>query len=731
MECIDYRRVDIKSNLVKKLLNLLGISCLYPIQAEALKEGVEEGESLLVAAPTASGKTLVAMMAIASYLERNKRRRAFYITPLKSIAFEKFKSFEVFNNLGFSVKVSVGDYEKGIPNADIVISTYEKLDSSLRNNPSLLNDLGVLVVDEIHYVGDPDRGPILETLLAKILSLSNDLQIIALSATVPNAYRIAKWIGAKAIVSDWRPVPLIEGVYDERSSRIIFSDGTTKNVFRKTSIPYVDLVKDITDEGGHALVFVQSRKRAVQLAKQASKYKRYLNYDDRLAREYAREISLSNGPRFIREELSQLISSGVAYHHAGLSNELRLVVEEAFRAGALAAIYATPTLAAGVNLPARRVIVAEYYRYESGFKRPISVAEYKQLAGRAGRPGLDERGEAIIIASPFDDLNDIMEYYIKGRPEDVKSRLSGLRGVRHSVLGMIAGGISTKDQVVRVLKRTLYVFEGNRGIEGLAVRALGDLIEWGLVEKEGNVLRLTPVGHEASRFYIDPEGVAIVKELLSKAERISDATLLFIISLTPDMPTFRVSRREADKLVDEALDVMPEVFDLMIYGDEGETSALKAALVLKSWIEEVPEDTILEKYDVWPGDLHMMIETAQWLLVAYANLLEVSSWCKRKEVPQEMKILSQRVKYGVKPELLPLLSIPGIGRVRARRLYNAGFKTLADLARASPKELEAIPGIGPSTVASIMEFFGKNDEAEKYRAKGRTSRRGLLAYMDL
>ncbi len=728
MDCKDPENL-VKTDGSRKLLKLLGIRCLYPIQVEALEKGVEKGKNLLVASPTASGKTLVAMFSIVSSLERTKGR-AFYIAPLKSIAFEKYRDFSVFERMGLSVKVSVGDFEKGFPKADIVVSTYEKLDSTLRNTPSLLNELSVLVVDEIHFVGEPERGSLLETLLARILTLADGAQIIALSATVPNAGIIAKWLNAEAIVSDWRPVPLKEGVYNERKSRILFSDGSSRRIAKPTSLPFVDLVKDINDEEGYALVFVQSRKKAMQLSKQASKYSKLLGYNEKLAKEYARKIEASSAPRFLKEELASLITLGVSYHHAGLTSDLRMIIEEAFRSGALAAVYATPTLAAGVNLPARRVIVAEYYRYESGYRRPIGVNEYKQLAGRAGRPGLDKYGEAVIVVASTDNPEDVMKYYIHGKPENVRSKLAGLKGIRHSTLGLVASGTAKLDDILRVHERTLYSLQGGHEIKRLVNMAIDDLIEWKLIEDENDVFRLTPVGRETSRFYIDPSGVPLVKEHLEKIKKISDISILYVISRTPDIQGLRVSRKEGEKLIDEVLDEAPEIFDLIEYADDEELSALKVSLVLKRWIDEAPEDNIISIYDVWPGDLHSIIETARWLLSAYSSVLGAASWCKRRDLPSKMKVLAERVRYGVKAELLPLLAIPGIGRVRARKLYDAGFKTLADLASATPKDLESISGIGSLTVATIMEFFGRSDEAKIYKDKSKTLRRGLLAYMD-
>ncbi len=712
---------------VRRLLETLNVEKLYPVQQAALSAGVASGRSLVVAAPTASGKTLVALMAIASKLSR-EGGRAFYTAPLRSIAFEKYKDLRVLEKLGLRVRISVGDYERGLPSADVVVTTYEKLDSSLRAAPELAREASIVIVDEIHYIGDPKRGPLLEGLLARLLSVDDPPQVVALSATIPNAGEIAEWLGAEVVVSDWRPVPLREGVLD--GSEILFADGSRRPIRSPTGKAYVDLVADLSDEGGHALVFAQSRRRALQLAKQASKYSKYLYYNEKLAREWSAEIASSNAPAPVREELSELVRRGVAFHHAGLGNELRVMVEAAFREGGLAAVYATPTLAAGVNLPARRVIVAEYLRYEQGARRPISVAEYKQLAGRAGRPGLDRYGEAVIIPQGRDTPEALLDYYIRARPEPVESKLAGLRGLRHVILGLIASGHAVREEeIVSVARSTLYALQrGYRALGPLVRSALRQLRGWGLIEGDGGGYRTTPVGEAASRFYVDPESVNIFLDGIAEIRgKPTDAHLLYLIASTPDMPRLPTSRRESESLLDELLDRAPEVFDLIDYLDSEGAASVKALLILLDWINEVPEENIVTKYDVWPGDLYSLTDTGRWLASALSAVAEAAGM---RELSGRLRLLSERIRYGVKPELLQLTVIPGIGRVRARRLYNAGVKSLADLAAVEPARLAAIPGIGPSTVASILEFLGRHEEARLFRRRAAGAKRGLSAFLD-
>ena len=690
-----------------KLLELLGYKSLYPPQLKALEAGVEDGYSVVVASPTASGKTLIGLIAIVNRLA-SRGGRAFYTTPLRSVAMEKYREFRVLEAFGYSVGVSVGDYSEGEVRGDVVVTTYEKLDSLLRNERSLAESISVLVVDEIHYVGDSERGPPLESLIARILALSERPQIVGLSATIPNALELAEWLNARLVLDGWRPVPLYEGVY--RDGVIWYSDGRRRGVKQVTGLADVDLAIDCSSEGGQSLVFSQSRRRAVSLAVRASKFSAKLNYDERVAREASAELLETEGPRVLREELSQLARSGVAYHHAGLSSEQRRIIEDAFRRGGLAVIYATPTLAAGVNLPARRVIVDEYMRFEEGFWKPISVAEYKQLAGRAGRPGLDPYGEAVIIAKTGDSVEELLEGYAMGEVERVESKLGGLRGLRHMILGLIASGFASGvSEVLGVLRRTLYAAQ-NKGVdlEKLAGRAILDLKAWGLLEESEGALRATPLGYEVSRNYLDPESVPRARVYTARLRELGDLELLLLISMMPDMTTLPVPRREEGALVERLLDLKPGLVEAIDWLDPREVRGVKVALILYDWIEEAPEDEIAKRYNVGPGDVAVLVDNASWIAGSLSRVLPLMG--APADVGEKLKVLERRIEHGVRSELLPLVAIPKVGRVRARRLYNAGYRTLHDLIQADPEKLLKIPGIGPGVVKAIMEFLGRKWE---------------------
>jgi len=209
---------DIKDKLPEKLYTIIekeGISKLRPSQVKAIDNGLLERKSLLVCTPTASGKTLIAeMAALKSILEI--QGKAIYIVPLKALAAEKFKDFNRKYGENIRVALSIGDLDKSDPylsEYDLIICTSEKLDSLIRHHTPWLNQICTVIIDEIHLMNDPGRGPTLEILITILKQLLKNLQIIGLSATIGNPKELATWLGANLVVDNWRPVELHQGIY--------------------------------------------------------------------------------------------------------------------------------------------------------------------------------------------------------------------------------------------------------------------------------------------------------------------------------------------------------------------------------------------------------------------------------------------------------------------------------------------------------------------------------------
>ncbi len=436
-----------------------GIQELYPPQEEAVRKGLFDGRNMVMCTSTATGKTLMAELVMVNAVLTRGGVKAILAVPLRALAYEKARDLRIYERLGVRIAVTTGEYDKEdawLMNYDIVVTTYEKLDSLLRHKAEWLKQVGVLVIDEIHYIDDDKRGPTIESIIAKVKALGLNTQLLALSATVGNAEEIANYLNAELVVSDWRPVKLREGVYYD--GVIYYADGS-RALIKDLGNPVLSLVMNTIINGGQALVFTNSRSNTVKLAQQISHY--ICNYGTKLIEPSAlTKISSSiietSQSKLLGEELARIVKCGVAFHHAGLDMDTRSIVENSFRDRLIKVVVATTTLAAGVNLPARRVIIHEYRRYEPGIgMEELPVMEYKQMAGRAGRPGLDPYGEAVLIARSEDEIDYLIRNYVNARVEDVKSKFLTDKNLATHVLSAIASGYASSiDDVMRFVSST-------------------------------------------------------------------------------------------------------------------------------------------------------------------------------------------------------------------------------------------------------------------------------------
>ena len=729
---------------VKLLLAKHGYTELYPPQEEAVRKGALEGRNLVLASPTASGKTLVAeLCAVKHVLERGGK--VLYLTPLRALASEKFEDFRKYEELvkpeggRVRVAISTGDYDSSDPHLaryDIIVATNEKADSLMRHRAHWLGEVSLLVADEVHLLHTADRGPTLEVALTRMMQINPAAQILALSATIENAEEIAEWIGAECVATEWRPVPLKEGVlYREE---IIFKDGSSRRIPREHPHPSINLALQTVREGGQALIFTETRRAAVNLAlKAAQALGKTLSRGERRALAQLAEEILSVGEKTsLSEALAKAAAEGACAHHAGIHVAHRRIIEQAFRRGLIKILAATPTLAAGVNLPARTVIINSYMRYEPGLGRfEIPILEYKQMAGRAGRPRYDGVGEAILVASSHDEQEFLMEYYVCSRPERIWSKLAVEKALRSHVLAVVASGFAWTEQGVHeFFSRTFYAHQyGESVVRRPIALTLQFLAENELIVYEGAKVRATAFGKRTSELYIDPLTAVTFKHAFhsGRGNPSSPIALLHLVASTPDMaPKLYPSKRELPELQTlleeyrgEFLLEPPEPAGAWKTAEtaldyEAFLAELKCVRVLHAWINEVREAELLDRYKVEPGDLYRLVERAEWLLYAAGELAKLFG---KKEFIAPLAELRLRVKHGVRPELLPLVSLEGVGRVRARALYNAGLRTVEDVRRASLSQLLAVPGIGGKLAKSLKEQAGglvRKEELEEAERRG-------------
>ncbi len=699
-------QLDLSENILTALKEQ-GFIELHPPQAEAIPLALE-GKNLVVAIPTASGKSLIGYTAALKKV-LNEGKKVLYIVPLKALASEKKEDFERFSYLGFKVSMSTGDLDsddRWLKDADIVVATSEKADSLMRHGSSWIDNVGLVIVDEIHMLHDPGRGPTLEVALTKMKRRNKSMQIIALSATISNARDLALWLDAELVRSDWRPIELKEGVFYQ--NKITFENGS------EVEIPDVgedvwSLTREMILDGGQCIVFVNARRSTEALAVRYSKdMKKIAGLE--LSEEETSILEGDSESTAIGRKLATCVKCGIAFHNAGLTYSQRQFIEHNFRNGRIKCIVATPTLAAGINLPARRVIVRDTSRFEAGMgNSPIPVMEIKQMCGRAGRPGYDPYGEAILIAKNDKDAEHLMEDYIECDSESIISKLGNEKTLRSHILGLIAmEEVSTIDDIIDFLRESFYGSQSELfGAEGAVENVVEFLAKHSMISLDGETFKPLPFGKRVSDLYIDPESAVILKEALEKIEDYTDdLMILHAVASTPDVLGLYPKKKDTDALY-SILDLYEDQF-LVEIPDEGDyhfeyfMGDLKTANLALDWINEMEEDEITETMGIGPGDIRSRVDSIEWLLYAMIEIAVLF----RTDVVKRLRAMNTRVKYGVKPELLELVSLKGVGRARARTLYNNGIQSKEDIIKTDVHNIASLPRIGSALAISLKQQTG-------------------------
>ncbi|MBF0483529.1 MAG: DEAD/DEAH box helicase [Candidatus Omnitrophica bacterium] len=693
-----------------------GIVDLYPPQAECIKKGLLDRKNMLVSVPTAAGKTLMAELCMLRSLLL-KKGRGLYIAPLKALASEKYNDFKKrFTPLGISVGIAVGDHDSSegdIKNADIIIATAEKVDSLLRSKATWLIDcLGVVVIDEIHFINDGSRGPTLEILTARIRQLNPKIQFLGLSATVSNAKDMAKWLNAELVSSNWRPVPLKEGVYFHEE--IQFKDHGTRVIDNTGDDDVSKITVDTLRRGGQVLIFVNSRRSAQAVAREISSHvSKHISHEERELLKHLSEKIIGNKAESTKlcQKLADAVIHGSAFHHAGLKPNQRELVENNFKNNIIKVISCTPTLAAGVNLPAQRAIIRDVKRFELGLGSAfIPVSEYKQCAGRAGRPQYDDFGEAVIVAKSHSEASTLMERFVEGQTEPITSKLNEESALRTHILASIAGGYIYDIQgMFEFISHTfLYHQNPTKALLDKIENIFAFLTKEGFIQVSGKRYFATPLGALTSRLYIDPFSAITLRSALKKLkpdDTISSIGMLHALCCCPDGPlTQNVGKKIAEDLnmfisqfqKDFILTPSnwPDLEDFFYY-----LGTMKATWLLTHWIEEEKEDYICEFFDMGPGDIYRLVEAAQRLLYAAQSIAHLEHL---KNFTFQLENLKNRIHYGIKEELLDIIKLRGVGRVRARAMFGHGIKSIADLKYLSVNELASIKAIGKTLAQDII-----------------------------
>jgi helicase len=504
--------------------------------------------------------------------------------------------------------------------------------------------------------------------------------------------------------------------------------------------PLYKLALETIEKNKQAIIFVPSRASAEKTAEEISKLTNFSHP------EFEKEVLKGTStPTKQCRRLSQCIKKGIAFHHAGLVQKQKDLIETEFKNGKIKIVAATPTLAAGLSLPAFRVIIKSLKRFSGGWGMNwIPVLEYLQMAGRAGRPEYESYGEAIVVAKNEKDKEEIYQMYVCGEPEEIYSKLAVEPVLRTYLLSLISSGIirDTKE-MKEFFSKTFWAsqFKDFAKLELIMEKTLSLLDEWGFVKIIGDKpvgdfvtasnlnndknssLRPTLIGKRISELYLDP---LTARHLLDSLKNFNDEkkefSLLQMISNTLEMrPLLRVKVKEQDKVQEELVknyDLLlteePSAFDLE-YNEF--INSIKTALFFDAWIDEKDEDYLLENYAIRPGEIRIKNETADWLLYACTELSRMES---NHHAVKELNKLRIRVKNGAREDLLPLLKLKGIGRIRARKLVSNGFKDLISLKKTDLSSLSQI--LGNAVALNVKKQLGEEvKEIKKGARKGQLS----------
>lgn len=715
------------------------VTNMFHWQVECLSlEGVMKNSmNLVYSAPTSAGKTLVAeILAIKTVLERKKK--VLFILPFVSVVREKMFYFQdILSANAIRVEGFMGSYNPpgGFQKVQIAICTMEKANNLINRmlEEGCLSDVGAVIIDEMHLLGDSSRGYLLELLLTKLRYMSAKdtslkIQIIGMSATLPNLNTLAEWLNAQLYTTNFRPIPLDE--------RVLVSSEIYDNELKLSRVLQLkpELVADTDNilqlcleticENCSVLIFCPTKNWCENLSQQiALAFCKLGNSGTDLGQSLRNQLNtdaivelleqLKRCPVGLDKVLAKAVSFGVAFHHAGLTMDERDIIESAFRSGALRVLVATSTLSSGVNLPARRVII----RTPMFHGKPIDTLTYRQMIGRAGRMGKDTAGESILICQK-NDFSLARELLSANLPP-IESCLEESGRLKRAVLEVIASGVaSTPDDIKLFTSCTLLAMGSDSGLSN----PIAETVEF---LQRNEFIRLQSAGDGSSRYTatglgkaclsssLPPEeGLALFAEL-EKARQcfVLDTELHLIYLVTPYSACYQWTNLDwmlflalweklpaSMKRVGELVGVSESYIVNATRGKiQTNTSKLYqklmihkrfyTALALQDLVNEVPLNEVATKFNCNRG----MLQSLQQSASSFAGM--VTSFSKQLGWSSVEILISQfqdRLQFGISRDLLDLMRLPLLTGHKARALFNAGIETLVDLASTDVCSLENV-----------------------------------------
>ena len=669
---------------------------LTDVQARAVAAGAINGDNnLLVVAPTSSGKTFVAEMAAVSAAYRT-RKHALFLVPFRALADEHFANLR--NRYGhlLSVVISTGDWTEfdddiRAGNFGLAVLTYEKLIGLLVEHPQLLDRCSAVVVDEIQMLGESGRGAELEMLLTQILRHGSTPRLVALSASLDRLNLLDKWLRATLVMTNERPVPLEEGVLAPSTGHLLLRDGTSVRIAAGDADPERALLLAIAEAVAADKQVLAFRSGIDKTRTTAEQLKFYVPASG-LPVETARLLDELE-PSETVEILRRTLASRVGFHNADLTAAERRAVENSFRLGECRVLVSTTTLAMGVNLPTDVVVICDsnWWHLDQGNWRSedITVAQYKNAAGRAGRLGLRTSGQAVLIAPTDTQQRQLLDYYCNGEVEPIASQLAG-RPFDDVVFGVLCAGLAENEEglVDFIVSTFAYAtfYEASGGISAVrdgVTRAVTICQESGLIERDGDRLVPTAAAYAFARRHIPlrhAARLAAAADTLA-ADTTSRDEILFAVASCDDLFEKRpyvgwdrsrrqpVDPRPSLALGSDGLDAGTPLAQALARRtiSEGDARVLARTDCLVRWTSGADGAAISRLHKGCPlPRVAGMGKTAGWLLEALEQVAAL-----RGLNSDPIANLALEARYGVPRELVALarLNAPGIGRGTLLRLH--------------------------------------------------------------
>ncbi|MFC7097144.1 DEAD/DEAH box helicase [Halobaculum marinum] len=660
------------ADAVPEFADAFGFEEFNRMQREALPAILDRDENVVAAAPTASGKTALAELAICETLREDGT--ALFIAPLRALTNEKEAEWERFEDMGYSVYVVTGERDlnpRRAERADILVMTPEKTDSATRKHESarydFINDVDCCVIDEVHLLDSDKRGAVLEVTVSRLRRIC-DPRVVALSATMPNVDDVAEWLDAPPETTfefgdEYRPVDLETGVKTYTHGDNSFAD-KYRRLYRA-----LDLAEPHIREEGQALVFVTSRQDTVMAAKKARD-----EIGERDLEMGARgDYDFHNAAKELdNDTLRHSVVDGVAFHHAGLSKNDKDRVEQWFKEGKIQLLFSTSTLAWGVNLPARCVVIRDTKHHDPlEGEVDISPLDVLQMLGRAGRPGYDDVGYGWVVC----DRSDADKYRkLLREGKEIESRLA--EDIDSHLNAEIAlGTISGLDDVMDWLETTFYYVRAGtkpeqydfEGVRDRVRETLNSLVDRGFVETDDRLgIEATTLGRLASKYYLRMETAERFAQL-GERQSIDENGVLHTVAAAAEFDSASARSAESDA-VDRVLDGI----DTSLEGGNRKVLAILHAAVRGS----TPSDL---RSDAW-----IIKQNALRLLAAMREFADAFAGPRAANLVRRVEA---RVEHGVKREAVGLTAIEGVGSGRAESLSSGGLTTPADVVSAGVDRL--------------------------------------------